>query len=172
MLVYPSSINLSRWPRLTAGRQALLALAHLRCGDTCAQLAAGFVIGIATACRYIREAIDVLAALAPTLAEAMRVSRTRAFVILDGTGSSPAGDRHCLGEEDLGARIASVARVVTAVPVLELATGVPGVVLLRGRRLPARCGAGRAGGSRWLNFQATRSTWVCTLDPRSRFLRA
>jgi hypothetical protein len=29
-------------------RQALLALAHLRCGDTYAQLAAGFEIGIAT----------------------------------------------------------------------------------------------------------------------------
>ncbi|MFC8586732.1 transposase family protein, partial [Streptomyces sp. NPDC057217] len=65
MLVYPSSIDLSsrtprylagrlavrrggigtRWRRLTAGRQALLALAHPRCGDTYAQLAAGFGIG-------------------------------------------------------------------------------------------------------------------------------
>ncbi|MGW0565654.1 IS5/IS1182 family transposase, partial [Streptomyces sp. NPDC003016] len=54
MLVYPSSIDLStrtlrylsrqlaagrreigtRWRRLSAGRQALLVLAHLRCGDT------------------------------------------------------------------------------------------------------------------------------------------
>lgn len=69
MLLYPSSIDLSsrtlrfltgrltarrqeigtRWQRLTAGRQALLALAHLRCGDTYARLAAGFGIGIATA---------------------------------------------------------------------------------------------------------------------------
>lgn len=60
MLVHPSSIDLSsrtlryltgqlagrrreigtRWRRLAAGRQALLALAHLRCGDTYAQLAA------------------------------------------------------------------------------------------------------------------------------------
>lgn len=105
MLVYPSSINLSgrtlrfltgrltarrqeigtRWRRLPAGRQALLALAHLRCGDTYARLAAGFGIGIATAYRYIREAVDVLAALAPTLAEAMHIARTKAFVILDGT---------------------------------------------------------------------------------------
>jgi hypothetical protein len=90
--VYPSSIDLSsrtlrcltgrlaarrgeigtRWRRLTANRQALLALAHLRCGDTYAQLATGFGIGGATVYRYIREAVDVLAALAP-------------FVILDGT---------------------------------------------------------------------------------------
>lgn len=44
-------------------RQALPALAHLRCGDTYAQLAARFGIGTATAFRYIREAVDVLAAL-------------------------------------------------------------------------------------------------------------
>jgi hypothetical protein len=85
VLVYPSSIDLSsrtlrcltgrlaarrgeigtRWRRLTANRQALLTLAHLRCGDTYAQLAAGFGIGVATVYRYIREAVDVLAALAP-----------------------------------------------------------------------------------------------------------
>lgn len=105
MLVDPSSIDLSsrtlrfltgrlavrpaeigtRWRRLTASRQALLALTRLRCGDTYAQLAAGFGIGIATAYRYVREAVEVLAALAPTPAEAMRVARTKAFVILDGT---------------------------------------------------------------------------------------
>lgn len=105
MLVYPSSIDLSRrtlrylsaqlhaqrrevgtrWRRPPTSRQALLALAHLRCGDTCAQLAAGFCIAIATVCRYIREVIDVLAALAPPLTEAMKTFRTKAFVILDGT---------------------------------------------------------------------------------------
>ncbi|EDY43162.1 IS5/IS1182 family transposase [Streptomyces sp. SPB074] len=105
MLVYPSSIDLSsrtlrclaghlatrrgeigtRWRRLTAGRQALLALAHLRCGDTYAHLAAGFGVGIATAYRYIREAVDVLSMLAPTLDEAMCIAQAKAFVILDGT---------------------------------------------------------------------------------------
>ncbi|MEV0410508.1 transposase family protein [Streptomyces sp. NPDC050448] len=105
MLVYPSAVDLStrtlrylagqlrsrqreigtRWRRLPTGRQALLALAHLRCGDTYARLAAGFGIGIATVYRYIREAVDVLAAIAPTLAEAMKTIRTKAFVILDGT---------------------------------------------------------------------------------------
>ncbi|MCQ9183498.1 transposase family protein [Streptomyces sp. IBSBF 2953] len=105
MLVYPSAIDLSshtlrhlagqlrvrrreigtRWRRLPVGRPALLALAHLRCGDTHAQLAAGFGIGIATAYRYIREAIDVLAALAPTLDEAMTTAQSKAFGMLDGT---------------------------------------------------------------------------------------
>ncbi|MDQ0798162.1 hypothetical protein QFZ58_006650 [Streptomyces sp. B1I3] len=105
VLVYPSSIDLSgrtlrfltgrlaarrqdigtRWRRLPAARQALLALAHLRCGDTYAQLASGFGIGIATVYRYIREAVEALAVLAPSLAEAMRTIRQKAFVILDGT---------------------------------------------------------------------------------------
>ncbi|MEU5973089.1 transposase family protein [Streptomyces globisporus] len=105
MLVYPSSIDMStrtlrfltgqltarrreigtRWRRLPAAGQALLALAHLRCGDTYTQLAAGFGIGIATAFRYIREAVDILATLAPSLAEAMKAIRAKAFVILDGT---------------------------------------------------------------------------------------
>ncbi|ANZ13680.1 IS493-like transposase [Streptomyces noursei ATCC 11455] len=105
MLVYPSAIDLSgaslrflagrlaahrrevgtRWRRLTAGRQALLVLAHLRCGDTYARLAAGFAIGVATVCRYVHEAIGVLAVLAPTLQQAIRSAAGKAFVILDGT---------------------------------------------------------------------------------------
>lgn len=75
----------SRWRRLTAGRQALLVLAHLRCGDTHAQLAAGFGIGIATVFRCIREAIEVLAALPPSLTDAVQTASRLAFVILDGT---------------------------------------------------------------------------------------
>ncbi|MFD5691196.1 transposase family protein [Streptomyces rubiginosohelvolus] len=98
MLVSPSSIDLSsrilrfftgqltakrrkigaRWRRLPASRQALLALAHLRCGDTYAQLAAGFGIGIATVYRYIREAVEALSAIAPSLAEVMRTIRSKA----------------------------------------------------------------------------------------------
>ncbi|MFE2032498.1 IS5 family transposase [Streptomyces scopuliridis] len=105
MLVYPSGVDVStstlrylsarlracrqergtRWRRLSAGRQALLVLAHLRSGHTYAQLAAGFGVGTTTAYRYIAEAIEVLASLAPTLAEAMKTASTKAFVILDGT---------------------------------------------------------------------------------------
>ncbi|GAA2644063.1 transposase family protein [Streptomyces spororaveus] len=105
MLVYPSGIDVStstlrllseqlrarrhergaRWRRLPAGRQALLALAHLRCGHTYAQLAAGFGVGTTTAYRYVVEAVELLAALAPTLAEAVRAAARKAYVILDGT---------------------------------------------------------------------------------------
>lgn len=105
MLCYPSGISLSsstpqflarhlrqrrreigsRWRRLSARRQALLALAHLRCGDTYSQLAAAFHIGITTVYRYIREAVQVLSALAPSLEQAITTAAAKAFVILDGT---------------------------------------------------------------------------------------
>ncbi|MDQ2589153.1 transposase family protein [Saccharothrix yanglingensis] len=105
MLVYPSAIDLSsshlrflareltahrhrigsRWRRLDPGRQALLVLAHLRCGDTYTRLAAGFGVGLATVCRYIHEAVELLAALAPDLADAVKVAARKAYVILDGT---------------------------------------------------------------------------------------
>ncbi|WP_328478374.1 IS5 family transposase [Streptomyces sp. NBC_00377] len=105
MLVYPSGVDVSsstlrflaarlrehrralgtRWRRLNAGRQALLTLAHLRNGQPYAQLAAGFGIATTTAYRYITEAVNLLAALAPTLTEAARAASTKAYVILDGT---------------------------------------------------------------------------------------
>lgn len=105
MLVYPSGVDVSssalrfladqlrrhrrainsRWRRLTAGRQALLALAHLRVGHTYAQLAAGFGVGITTAYRYVAEVVELLAVLAPTLDDAVRTASEEAFVLLDGT---------------------------------------------------------------------------------------
>ncbi|WP_409470761.1 IS5 family transposase [Streptomyces sp. HC307] len=105
MLVYPSGVDVSspalrflpaklrrhrrelgtRWRRLSVGRQALLTLAHLRNGHPYAQLAAGFGIGTTTAYRYVTEAVEILAALAPTLAEAVRTASSKAFVLLDGT---------------------------------------------------------------------------------------
>lgn len=75
----------TRWRRLSTDRQALLALAHLRCGHTHAQLAAGCGVGTTTVYRYIAEAVDVLAALAPDLAAVMETAARKAFVILDGT---------------------------------------------------------------------------------------
>jgi hypothetical protein len=75
----------TRWRRLSAGEQALLVLAHLRKGETYAELAAGFAIGTTTAFRYIHEALAVLATMAPSLQEAITVAIRKAFVILDGT---------------------------------------------------------------------------------------
>jgi DDE superfamily endonuclease/Helix-turn-helix of DDE superfamily endonuclease len=74
-----------RWRRLDPGRQALLVLAHLRNGDTYARLAAGFGIGTTTAWRYVREAVDLLAALAADLQAAVARAATLAYAILDGT---------------------------------------------------------------------------------------
>jgi hypothetical protein len=55
----------SPWRRLDPGQQALLVLTHLRNGATYTRLAAGFRVGIATVYRYVREAVDLLAAAAP-----------------------------------------------------------------------------------------------------------
>ena len=105
MLSYPSGMTLSnralstladvlrghrraratRWRKLSAGRQALLVIAHLRKGETYADLACGFRVSTSTVYRYLREAIELLAALAPTLDQAITVAAGKAFVILDGT---------------------------------------------------------------------------------------
>lgn len=75
----------TRWRRLSVADQALLVLAHLRKGETYTDLATGFGIGTTTVFRYIREAVDALAVLAPTLAQAIELATRKAFVILDGT---------------------------------------------------------------------------------------
>jgi Helix-turn-helix of DDE superfamily endonuclease len=75
----------TRWRKLTAGRQALLVVAYLRKGETYSELACGFQIGTSTVYRYLREAIRLLAAMAPTLEQAIEVARRKAFVIVDGT---------------------------------------------------------------------------------------
>ncbi|MEQ4301357.1 transposase family protein [Plantactinospora sp. B6F1] len=74
----------SRWRRLTPGRQALLALTHVRNGDAYTRLAAGFQIGIATAWA-LQEAIALLSATADDLHTAMQRIRHLAYAILDGT---------------------------------------------------------------------------------------
>ena len=80
-----SHLRRPRWRRLDPGQQALLALAHLRNGDTLTRLACGFKIGVTTAWRYVREAIDLLSATADDLEAAMIGIRLLAYVILDGT---------------------------------------------------------------------------------------
>lgn len=68
----------SRWRRLAVGRQSLLVIAHLRKVETYADLACGFGIGTGTVYRYLREAIDLLAALAPSMEQAIEVARGKA----------------------------------------------------------------------------------------------
>lgn len=71
---------------LTCRRQALLALAWMRTRQDIEILGAGFGISRATAYRYRDEAVEVLAAQAPELTDALdRVAaKGWAFVILDG----------------------------------------------------------------------------------------
>ncbi|MEV5703577.1 transposase family protein [Actinoallomurus sp. NPDC052274] len=72
---------------LNPTQQALLVLVYLRNGDTFASLAAGFATSTATAWRYVNETVDLLAARAPRLDQALRAAKTsgHAFVILDRT---------------------------------------------------------------------------------------
>jgi len=69
----------TRWRRLSAGEQALLVLAHLNKGETYTALAGGFGVGTTTVFRYVREGVEVLAAVAPTLDEALDLARRKAF---------------------------------------------------------------------------------------------
>ena len=75
----------TRWRRLDPGRQALLVVAYLRKGETYADLACGFAVGVTTVYRYIREGLALLAALARTLDEAIDIAKGKAYVILDGS---------------------------------------------------------------------------------------
>jgi hypothetical protein len=60
-------------------------LAHLRNGDTYLGLAAGFGVGTTTAWRYVREAVDLLAARADDVKAAIARAAALAYAILDGT---------------------------------------------------------------------------------------
>ena len=72
---------------LTCWKQAVFALAWFRDRPDIARLGAGFGISQATAYRYKDEAIEVLAAKAPTLREALdkAAGQGLAYLILDGT---------------------------------------------------------------------------------------
>ena len=107
MLVYPAALPLSSrtvvftaglirrhrvrigspWRKLNPSEQALLVLAYLRKGETFADLAAGFAVGTTTAWRYVNETVELLAARAPKLRQAVRAARKAgwAYVVLDGT---------------------------------------------------------------------------------------
>jgi hypothetical protein len=77
----------SCWRKCNPGQQALLVLAHLRKGETFAELAAGFGVGTATAWRYATETVALLAARSPKLRKALRQAKKagHAYVMIDGT---------------------------------------------------------------------------------------
>ncbi|NDU73859.1 hypothetical protein GWI34_14615 [Actinomadura sp. DSM 109109] len=77
----------SAWRLLNPGQQALLALVHLRQGDTFTELAAGFQIATSTAWRYVQEAVALLSARSPKLAAALRKARQDGLhlLVLNGT---------------------------------------------------------------------------------------
>ena len=77
----------SPWRKLSAGQQALLALAYLRKGETFAELAAGFGVGTATAWRDATGTVALLAARSPQLRKALRQAKKagHAYVVIDGT---------------------------------------------------------------------------------------
>ena len=77
---------------LTCWKQAVFALAWFRDRPDIRRLGVGFGISQATACRYKDEAIEVLAAKAPSLREALDVTRQR-----DGTSGSPRPRDHLAG---------------------------------------------------------------------------
>ena len=77
----------SLWRKLNPGQQAMLVLVYLRKGETFAELAAGFGVGLATAWRYVEETTALLAGRAPKLRKAVRDAKRagHAYVIVDGT---------------------------------------------------------------------------------------
>lgn len=85
-LLYEHRLRIrSRWRKLGCFKQALLTLAHLRKNETFSQLGAGFGISQATAWRYVDETLEVLAAWAPGLQEALTGLGEGDHVIVDGT---------------------------------------------------------------------------------------
>jgi hypothetical protein len=77
----------SIWRKLNPGQEALLVLVYLRKGEPFAQVGAGFGVSTTTCWRYVNETIELLAARAPKLGEALWKAKRQgmAYVIIDGT---------------------------------------------------------------------------------------
>ncbi|WP_367141170.1 MULTISPECIES: transposase family protein [Streptomyces] len=73
------------WRTLTSWDQAVLLLVWLSKGDTFPQLAAHFGVSTDTAWRYVNKGVEALAALAPTLADALESAGPERRLLLDGT---------------------------------------------------------------------------------------
>ena len=72
-----------RWWALSSFSQAKLALAYLRTNTPLSQLAAGFGVGTATAWRYVRQVVGLLAGCGDSLDQILAASPKA--LILDGT---------------------------------------------------------------------------------------
>ncbi len=91
-LIYPRRRELrSRWRRLSCFKQTLLTLAHLRKNETLTQVGAGFGVSETTPGRYVDETLELLAAWAPGVREALVGLGEDDFVIVDGTLIRPTG---------------------------------------------------------------------------------
>lgn len=129
-------------------------LAHLRKGETYADLA-GFAVGTTTVFRYLREALDVLAAFVPSLQQATAVAAGKVFMILDGTlvsidrvGMGTGRDRlYCSGKHT---RHGSIVQVLA---------DPAGRLIWASERCPAP-------GTTWGRPASTASSTPCT-PPRS-----
>jgi hypothetical protein len=78
----------SRWRKLNPTREALLVLAYLRKGETFEHLAVGFGIGRTTAWRYVNETVELLAARAPKLRQAVRDAKRQVTPTSSSTAPS------------------------------------------------------------------------------------
>ncbi|MFD9243224.1 transposase family protein [Streptomyces sp. NPDC059556] len=98
-LIYPPRRERrSRWRKPGCFQQALLALVHLRKNETLPALAAGFGISTATSWRCADEILDVLAAWAPGLYEALTGPGEGNHVIAGATLRTPY--RHQCGQPE------------------------------------------------------------------------
>ncbi|MFZ3475720.1 transposase family protein [Streptomyces sp. 4.24] len=70
---------------LTSFDQAVMFLVWMSKGDTYAQLGAHFGVSTDTAWRYVNEGVEVLAAYAPDLQDAVQAARPERRLLLDGT---------------------------------------------------------------------------------------
>ncbi|GHA47601.1 hypothetical protein GCM10010329_82610 [Streptomyces spiroverticillatus] len=97
----------TRWRRLPADRQALFALAYLWCGDTYAQLASGFGIGLAAVSRCVREdsAVDgPHRHRHPTALRETQAPRYELRFLIDPFGRHPCGNIHPFRHRDCSLR--------------------------------------------------------------------
>ncbi len=74
-------------------------VAYLCKGETHADLACSVKIDTSTVYRYLRAALNVLADMVPTLEQAIKVAKRKAFVILEGHAAAHRPSRQLPGAQ-------------------------------------------------------------------------